>query len=97
MKGQWGNTTHTLEWLKFFKLTIQSVDNDKDQLKFSYTADGNENDATPLENSLLVFYKVKLYLPHNTVSLSRSETKFYSQKKWEYMSTPDLYVNIHSA
>ena len=45
---------------------MQNVGNDKEQLEFSYFADGNENDAVPLESSLSVFYKVKLHLPYNS-------------------------------
>lgn len=48
--------------------------NDKEQLEFSYITGGNENGAAPLENSLSIFYKVKLHLPSKC--LPRNETKF---------------------
>lgn len=45
---------------------MEGIGNDKGQLELSYFAGENENDAASLQNSLSVFYKVKLYLPYHS-------------------------------
>lgn len=53
-KPQQETTLHFFKWVKFKRLSTPSVCKDMEELELSYTAGGNVNDTTTLENSMVV-------------------------------------------